>query len=133
MIREEYKKEQDLKKLTNEPYRKVINKDRSFYVSKMTKLSKSLKSYNFMAKFCIFLSVLLLIPIILSIAYNIEMSGKLIFIIVVEVLSSLFIAVWYLIWKPSATKKYNYCKEKVSELNTTEINKQKINYLKNKV
>lgn len=129
MIREEFKKEQDFKRIGKEPYINVINKDRSFYVSKMNKLSKSLKSYNFMAKFFIILGVLLLVPIILSVIFKIEISVKLIFILVLEGFSIFYALLWYLIMKPNIKKRYDYCRKKVSEINATQINKQKINLI----
>ena len=124
MIRDEYKKE-EYKNLSTKDIEILKNGgSRSLYASKIAKINKSIKSFDFLSKFFVFLSAILCVVIALTLIFRLEINFGFAFFVIADIIFIVEYLLWFIIIKPKMKKSLVEYKKKIDELIRNQINKQ---------
>ncbi len=131
MIRDEFIKQQNEKKLSNKEMQAIRSKgERVYYTTQITKLSDAKKTMNFSCAIILVMVVLVSIPLIIGYIAD-GFSESVLWQTIVIALFYLAIILWFTVFLPSINKKINRYVSELEALRQRDMQKQKTIYTKN--
>ena len=133
MIRDEFKSQQQKKKLTEKDLSKIRKMgERAYYTSSISKMKDTIKSMKFLLIFAIVFAVILTISMVIILSYYKGFNGNNASIIsfIIGIVLWVFILVWLLIVKPYYNKRIALFTLYVKEITDREMAKQQAIYNK---